>query len=391
MSIATYPPQNISTANAVLGHQEVRANQGGITSAVDLTGLSVTVYVQAGHCIRISGLALISSSVADDSGEVYIYEDGVRKATSTFEFGPANRAQTFCPNWTTYPTAGTHTYKLVAARFVGTGTLTLNAGDGYPAWILVEDITGGTGGPGPILLGKAENFGHGTTYTNTITDIPGGSVTVNVPAGRTLRIKGKTHMGSTVATDRLALYIREGTTVLNGSFHNSETAARGDDVFVEAYAAPTSGVHTYKLSAARDAGTGTGDIWTSTGVTSNYLVVEDITGTEAPTGAYYEALWTPVTAFLNGWVNYGGWASAAYRKVNDLVYLRGLLKNGTAGTTMFMLPVGYRPAGGSLIFPTITGEPGTLGRIDIQGSGEVTHAVGITGYVTLSGIVFGVT
>jgi hypothetical protein len=161
------------------------------------------------------------------------------------------------------------------------------------------------------------------------------------------------------------------------------------DLAVEHVVQPTPGAHTYKLSAQRTVGSGTATV-TLAGDRTGFIVVEDITGTPQPAGDY-EAFWTPVTGFLNGWANYGGWALAAYRKVNDLVYMRGLVRSGTIGSNIFILPVGYRPAGGSLIFPTVTGEPGSLGRIDIQGSGEVTHAFGNNGYVTLSGIVFGVT
>jgi hypothetical protein len=50
---------------------------------------------------------------------------------------------------------------------------------------------------------------------------------------------------------------------------------------------------------------------------------------------------------LNGWVNFGsGFSNIAYFKDEfDFVHLRGLIKDGTttANTTLFTLPVGYRP------------------------------------------------
>jgi hypothetical protein len=58
-------------------------------------------------------------------------------------------------------------------------------------------------------------------------------------------------------------------------------------------------------------------------------------------------------AFENGWVNYGGsFATAAfYKDTLGVVHLRGLVMSGTAGTTIFQLPVGYRP-GSNKIFTT---------------------------------------
>lgn len=100
--------------------------------------------------------------------------------------------------------------------------------------------------------------------------------------------------------------------------------------------------------------------------------------------------WLPVT-FENSWVNYGSpWAEAAFAKDEQgFVHLRGLVKNGTASTTMFTLPLGYRSAAdGSIIFVTHVGEPHAVGRIDVHSTGAVAHASGATGYVTLTGIYF---
>jgi hypothetical protein len=71
--------------------------------------------------------------------------------------------------------------------------------------------------------------------------------------------------------------------------------------------------------------------------------------------------WTAVT-FTNSWVNYGGaFQTCQYRKVGDTVQLRGLCKSGTAGTSMFTLPAGFRPpasinftAESNAVFATIT-------------------------------------
>lgn len=63
-------------------------------------------------------------------------------------------------------------------------------------------------------------------------------------------------------------------------------------------------------------------------------------------GAWVDAVpWIPVTVFGGTWVNYDTnlYTAAAYRKVGDIVYLRGLVKGGVTQTPIFTLPVGYRP------------------------------------------------
>lgn len=53
--------------------------------------------------------------------------------------------------------------------------------------------------------------------------------------------------------------------------------------------------------------------------------------------------WT-APAFLNGWANIGGaFQVAQYRRVGDVVELRGVIAGGTIGLACFQLPVGFRP------------------------------------------------
>ena len=50
-------------------------------------------------------------------------------------------------------------------------------------------------------------------------------------------------------------------------------------------------------------------------------------------------------SFQNGWVNYGGSYEPAgyYKDKFGVVYIKGLVKNGTLSSSIFTLPVGYRP------------------------------------------------
>lgn len=97
--------------------------------------------------------------------------------------------------------------------------------------------------------------------------------------------------------------------------------------------------------------------------------------------------WSNVS-FNTGWTDYGGsYQTAQYKKVGDLVFLRGLVKRTSgSSTTMLTLPAGYRPPA-QCLFVGISFD--TLGRIDIDTSGNVIMMLGSpTNWVGLDGIVF---
>lgn len=80
--------------------------------------------------------------------------------------------------------------------------------------------------------------------------------------------------------------------------------------------------------------------------------------------------WT-TPAFLNGWGPYLAATSQGtqYRKIGDIVYLRGNMANGALGSDAFTLPVGFRPPGRLFIAAIVAG--GVLGYVVIDGSGAV--------------------
>lgn len=104
--------------------------------------------------------------------------------------------------------------------------------------------------------------------------------------------------------------------------------------------------------------------------------------------AYAEDWITPT--LVNGWMPY----SAAYNTEGyykdsfGVVHLRGLIKNGTTtpGTTLFTLPVGYRPVTRELL-GTIT-NPNAIGRIDVNYTGVVTIELGDIAWLSLDGLTF---
>ncbi|HEX6229389.1 MAG TPA: hypothetical protein VFZ41_08020 [Solirubrobacterales bacterium] len=78
--------------------------------------------------------------------------------------------------------------------------------------------------------------------------------------------------------------------------------------------------------------------------------------------------------FLNSWVNTGGSALSAafYKDRQGVVHLRGLVQEGTSNG-IFLLPPGYRPAGGKIFNPPI-GCVGGLFCSSGVGPGEIRGA-----------------
>jgi hypothetical protein len=81
-------------------------------------------------------------------------------------------------------------------------------------------------------------------------------------------------------------------------------------------------------------------------VYNNSFYVEDVGPVSLASSppAQPSSAWTNVTAFTNGWSNYGlPWAPVSYRLLGDKVELRGMIKGGTLNQAMFLLPAGFRP------------------------------------------------
>lgn len=99
--------------------------------------------------------------------------------------------------------------------------------------------------------------------------------------------------------------------------------------------------------------------------------------------------WTTLT--LNtGWVNYGSpYDNAGYKKVGDLVFLRGLVARTSGSETIILtLPAGYRPILNPLfIVATNTG----YGEVEINSSGQISWRTGGVGWLSLNGLVFSTT
>jgi hypothetical protein len=98
--------------------------------------------------------------------------------------------------------------------------------------------------------------------------------------------------------------------------------------------------------------------------------------------------WNPVV-YQNGWRDFGsGWQGASYRKIGDIVYLRGLAAAGTAPGIIFTLPVGCRPVRPHLFACDMANS--AHARVDVYDNGTVLHQMSANGYVSLSNIIFSV-
>jgi hypothetical protein len=83
--------------------------------------------------------------------------------------------------------------------------------------------------------------------------------------------------------------------------------------------------------------------------------------------------WTAVT-YTNSWVDFGaGNQAVQYRKVGDMVQMRGLMKSGTIGLASFTLPSGFRPPA-PLAMATVSN--GLFGYFSISTAGVVVPAAG---------------
>ena len=83
--------------------------------------------------------------------------------------------------------------------------------------------------------------------------------------------------------------------------------------------------------------------------------------------------WT-VPTLLNSWIPQGApYQGPRYRKIGDMVYLEGMVKSGTWGSTIFMLPAAFCPPA-DLYFGTVSA--GVFGAHIVMAGGNVLTSAG---------------
>lgn len=108
--------------------------------------------------------------------------------------------------------------------------------------------------------------------------------------------------------------------------------------------------------------------------TDGLLRTKDPAGVErALAGMVYDDTGWITPTLSNGWGQYAGWEPFAYRRINGVVYLRGLISGGTTtdGTLIFNLPVGFRPAAGTTGKHMPVASSNNIGVIKVRENGNV--------------------
>jgi hypothetical protein len=108
-------------------------------------------------------------------------------------------------------------------------------------------------------------------------DVPSLSITFTAEAGRTYKVTLNGYLIGSVANDRAAMSIKEGSTTLQ-SMSNFLLAASGSayQQLLEAIiVSPSAGAHTYKVAIRRSSGSGNVNMY-SDSQTKAFLLVEDI-------------------------------------------------------------------------------------------------------------------
>lgn len=105
----------------------------------------------------------------------------------------------------------------------------------------------------------------------------------------------------------------------------------------------------------------------------------------APTITGSLGAWSGLS-FNTGWADLGGgYQGGQYRKIGDIVFLRGVVtRTSGADTLIATLAAGYRPAAAELFNITSNG---AFGYVDISTTGTITLTSG-NPWVSLAGIVF---
>lgn len=205
-------PATAGAPSTVLAYAEVTANQPGIVTEVDLTGLTVTVTVPAGRRLKISGHVDWFTDTANGGFQLLIKEGTTNlnrfiAYTTQASNGTGAHAEAIIT-----PTAGTHTYKLAGLRAV-TGTVTLEAAATLPAFILVEDITGSVWPDGVSVTAGLIASEAWTPWTPTL-----GADTTAPTMGTSPTQTGRYMKYGRLVTGNFILYFGAGMTAGSGSY-----------------------------------------------------------------------------------------------------------------------------------------------------------------------------
>ena len=134
----------------------------------------------------------------------------------------------------------------------------------------------------------------------------------------------------------------------------------------------------------------TGGPITTTGTISIDTTVVTTTGTQTLSNkTMVQSAWTTMAgSYLNSWANFGGnyQVGGYFKDSMGIVHLRGFVSAGTAATSCFTLPSGYRPSKYEH-FPVVTYN-NTIGVVIVQSDGNIIMQSVNNTYASLNGITF---
>jgi len=273
----------------------------------------------------------------------------------------------FGGGWDSWANFAQYGFIYSEARFDGTGGamtiwLGVSSGSTVSYWgdtnsgFYIEDIGPVTraavnppaGQPTIATAGNALGIVAMGSLNATDTSIPANTptqVTANLSAtlltGRRYRVffACRAYAGNVMAT--MTATLRDGTTAIPNA--SAPYSASPGNNFYQAIA--------YQWIFDGDGTTKSLNVAVTTGQTAvtaytaaqGYFYVEDVGPNQAPALPIPDTPpgWTPPT-MQNSWVSNTSYP-AGYRKIGDVVSLRGNVNGGTNNTTCFTLPVGFRP------------------------------------------------
>lgn len=125
----------------VLKYIPLTADQGPITTLADITGSSAAADVGPNRYIGLTAHCEFATSVNGQWGELYIYEGAGQLARGIADnLNTAGSSSADASVVLRGPAAGSHTYKLMAARTIGAGNVTFVAAALREAYLKVEDL-----------------------------------------------------------------------------------------------------------------------------------------------------------------------------------------------------------------------------------------------------------
>lgn len=134
----------IAAPRGRIDYKQVTADQGSITTVVDLTGLTITFTAVTGRRYRVLAFADFTSDTANDIPRLILADgsNAILKTGRNTVPAASNQISNSLGYANNANISGSTTWKLRAVRNAGASTVTMKAASDNPAFILIEDIGG---------------------------------------------------------------------------------------------------------------------------------------------------------------------------------------------------------------------------------------------------------